>query len=83
MEFQPELNQMETVADGSDAWWSLHSGLCIELKLAPWQFPAIERPDAVCTYPPNTAGGMWFPEARRLYGELRWRLLDAHAEGAD
>lgn len=64
------FRQMQAVPDGGAAWWDLHSDLCAELKLEPWMWPAIEPPDAVCMYPPNKAGGMWFPEAQQLYCEL-------------
>lgn len=60
-----------------DKWWKLHSELCRELKLEIWQWPAIEAPDAVCTYPANTAGGIWFPEAQRLYVELERAAAEA------
>jgi hypothetical protein len=32
-------------------WWRYHDLLCDELRLKPWQIPAVESPDAVCPYP--------------------------------
>jgi hypothetical protein len=64
------FQQMQQVASHSDEWRALHSALSRELRLAPWEYPAIAPPDALPSHPPGTAGGIWFPEAQRLWREL-------------
>jgi hypothetical protein len=63
------FKRMQAVPPG-DEWWTLHGELHRELQLKPWQWPAIEGPDEVNTYPASSAGGKWFARAQKLYREL-------------
>ena len=61
---------MQKLDARSDQWRGLHKELHRELKLRPWQYPAIISPDAPNLYPPNTAGGEWHPKAQKLFRDL-------------
>jgi hypothetical protein len=64
----------ETCA-GCERWRELHGLLNRELRLRPWQFPAIEHPDAENPYPPGSpAAASWKPD---LEAQARWRALEA------
>src|SRR5262249_55603802 len=51
-----------------DAWWDHHRVLFHELRLKPWEFPAVQIPGTPPTYPT----GREYPEA-----QLRYRALAA------
>jgi hypothetical protein len=68
------FKQMLEARDGSQQWWDLHVKLHHELKLAPWQWPAVVRPDEECDYRPGSGGASRFPQAQRLYRELAARV---------
>jgi hypothetical protein len=57
-----------------DRWWDQHEILCDELKLAPWQWPAVENPDAVSPYPEWHANKNLAPD---LEAQERYRVLEA------
>jgi hypothetical protein len=59
------FKQMLEARDGSQQY---------ELKLAPWQWPAVVRPDEECDYRPGSGGASRFPQAQRLYRELAARV---------
>jgi hypothetical protein len=69
-----DFSEMREARDGSDQWWHLHAKLYSELKLAPWEWPAIEHPDAECDYTAGSGGARWFPQAQQLYRELAARV---------
>jgi hypothetical protein len=63
---------------GCDAWWENHNKLHRALKLPPYQWPAYERPDAVCPYSSDShAAEHWhrsraqWPERFELYAALK------------
>ena len=65
-------------ATTDDAWAAAHSDLHRALRLRPWQWPAVEYPDAECPYPAGCAAAKnWQrrrderPEAFALYRALR------------
>jgi hypothetical protein len=64
-----------------EQWWQQHSILVDELRLKPWQWPAVESPDATCPYPEGCyAAQQWKPD---LAAQARYRLLEqAAAEAA-
>lgn len=64
------FGQMLKTRHGSDQWWDLHAELWRELKLQPWQWPAIARPDDTCVWAAGTGGARWFPHAQQLYRQL-------------
>jgi hypothetical protein len=66
------FRRMQEVKDGSDEWWELHAKLHDELQLKPWEWPAIEHPNAESDLPDSAAGAQWFPLAQQLYRELKF-----------
>jgi hypothetical protein len=57
-----------------DQWWEHHAILHRELRLRPWQFPAVEHPDAQCPYPAGSyAAGRWRPDEE---AQARYRALE-------
>jgi hypothetical protein len=57
------------------AWWAHHSILVDELGLRPWQWPAVENPDAPDPYPAGSlAAQQWQPDH-----EARYRALERAA----
>jgi hypothetical protein len=55
-----------------DAWWEAHSELHDELRLRPWEWPAIETPRV-----PNTGQSQnqqWYEKAQELYRGLESAL---------
>src|SRR3954470_6284501 len=60
-----------------DEWWRVHSVLHNELGLRPWEWPAVEHPDAASPYPAGSyASEHWKPDER---GRALYRELDAAA----
>jgi hypothetical protein len=62
-----------------EEWNALNAALCRPLKLRPWQFPAVEHPDAQCPYPAGShAAAQWKPdlEAQARYRELENALAE-------
>jgi hypothetical protein len=58
-------------------WRGQNSVLCDELHLAPWQWPAYQRPDAVAPFPEGSpAAKSWKPD---LEGQERYRALERAA----
>ena len=56
-----------------EGWWQQNSILCRELRLPPWEFPAVQHPDAVPAYPKGSpAYEKWQPD---LAAQARWRAL--------
>jgi hypothetical protein len=52
------------------AWQDAHSELCIELRLKPWQFPALP----ICPHKPGTAASRdWEPSGPEL---ALWQTLE-------
>ena len=71
------FKRMEAAATDEE-WTAAHSDLLDELKLPPWEFPAIEYPDEECPYPAGChAAEHWQkrrderPHAFELYRELQ------------
>jgi len=63
-----------------EQWWEQHAILHGELQLAPWQWPAYQRPDAGPPYPEGSpAAKGWKPD---LEGQARYRMLKAAADEA-
>jgi hypothetical protein len=53
-----------------EAWQNAHTELCIELRLKPWQFPALP----ICPHPPGTpASRDWEPSGPEL---ALWQTLE-------
>ena len=62
---------------GCERWWELHKHLSRELHCKPWEFPAIENPDAGNPELPGTHNyERWRPDER---GRALWRALDTGA----
>ena len=60
-------------------WWRQHSLLHDELRLEPWEWPAVEHPDAVSPYPEGShAANNWKPD---LEAQERYRALLEQAAG--
>jgi hypothetical protein len=56
--------------------WSVQDHiLCRELRLKPWQVPAVESPDAVCFYPAGSAAAAHCKP--KLEAQARYRALMA------
>jgi hypothetical protein len=73
------FRRMQT-APTDDEWWSHHSILVRELRLKPWQWPAVEHPDAQCPYPVGSyAAQHWQPN---LKAQARYRELERAARDA-
>jgi hypothetical protein len=61
-----------------EQWWEEHSILFHELKLPPWEWPAIERPDACSPYPKGSrADQSWKSD---LAAQVRYRALEQAVE---
>lgn len=64
------FKQMQQEQDDTDAsreaWWGIHRELHDELRLRPWQWPAIVDPSE----PVDVRDRTWEPQARQLYREL-------------
>ena len=61
------------IAQNSDEWWAAHNALHEALGLKPWEWPAIEHPEAQCPYPAGSfAAKQWKRDERgvALYREL-------------
>jgi hypothetical protein len=57
------------------AWQNAHSELCIELRLKPWQFPALP----ICPYPPGSSASRdWEPSGLEL---ALWQTLERARRG--
>jgi hypothetical protein len=52
-----------------DAYLDLQAELWHELKLKPWQWPAVVEPGEACCYPAGSGGARWHPRGQQLY---RW-----------
>lgn len=57
-----------------DQWCEQHSILHHELKLPPWEFPAVENPDAESPYPEGHINRTLPPD---LEAQQRYRALEA------
>jgi hypothetical protein len=57
-----------------EEWWHHHATLHDELKLRPWEWPAVEHPEAESPYPEGSnADRNWKPD---LEARERYRLLE-------
>ena len=58
-----------------ERWWALNSELCDEMRLQPWEFPAVTNPAEPNPWPEGSyMHGQWKRDAR---GVALWRALDA------
>src|SRR5690242_6134429 len=48
--------------DACEDWWRAHNVLWRALALAPWEWPAVQDPEATCPYPAGS------------FAASRWRL---------
>jgi hypothetical protein len=65
-----------------DTWWEQHGILHRELRLPPWQYPAVEHPDAENPWPAwANAAARWQPdrEAQARYRELEKAVAERRA----
>jgi hypothetical protein len=51
-----------------EQWWDAQSELHRELRLRPWQWPCVERPNAPNTGESQNQG--WYEQAQQLYRDL-------------
>jgi hypothetical protein len=60
-----------------EVWWEHHSILHDELRLRPWEWPAIETPGALPCYPEGSPAALaWKPD---LEAQARYRALEKAA----
>src|SRR5262249_33621980 len=65
---------------GCKRWWQLHNELHDELGGKPWEWPAIQDPEAQNPYPAKyPAHWSWQPDRE---AQARWRLLAAASREA-
>ena len=64
-----------------DQWFRQHRILHGELNLQPWQWPAIENPDAVSPYPPGSEAAL--NDKPDLEAQERCRMLERAAAEAE
>jgi hypothetical protein len=64
-----------------DAWWQQHGILVAELRLKPWEFPAIEDPEAASPYPEGSEA--WKNDKPDVEAQARYRALAQAVAEAD
>jgi hypothetical protein len=64
------FRRMKDQPEDSDEWRWCHSVLLEELKMRPWQFPCVRRPDPASTSIPDPHEPWSDAHAEALYREL-------------
>jgi hypothetical protein len=80
VEVEDQCTCSEPPCKACDVWWEQNSILCNELRLQPWQWPAVQHSDVRSPYPEGCeADKQWRPD---LEAQARYHAL-AEAAGID